>query len=104
MAMPAREQLEEAMSSRCWSFIALALSLLTPVAAVIILDAMPVHGAVNPCPAAFHDQEMAVSGGTQYVRLGGHGPAVLLLHGFGDTGHIGGAPARAPMKDTSRNL
>jgi hypothetical protein len=31
---------------------------------------------------------MAVSGGTQYVRLGGQGPAVLLLHGFGDTGDM----------------
>jgi pimeloyl-ACP methyl ester carboxylesterase len=39
-------------------------------------------------PSAFHDQQMAVSGGTQYVRLGGNGPAVLLLHGFGDTGDM----------------
>src|ERR1700736_1169712 len=39
-------------------------------------------------PSAFHDQHMAVSGGTQYVRLGGDGPAVLLLHGFGDTGDM----------------
>ena len=31
---------------------------------------------------------MEVSGGTQYVRLGGHGTAVLLLHGFGDTGDM----------------
>jgi pimeloyl-ACP methyl ester carboxylesterase len=39
-------------------------------------------------PSAFHDRQMAVSGGTQYVRLGGQGPAVLLLHGFGDTGDM----------------
>ena len=39
-------------------------------------------------PSAFHDRQMAVSGGTQYVRLGGRGPAVLLLHGFGDTGDM----------------
>jgi pimeloyl-ACP methyl ester carboxylesterase len=39
-------------------------------------------------PAAFHGQQMAVSGGTQYVRVGGHGPAVLLLHGFGDSGDM----------------
>jgi pimeloyl-ACP methyl ester carboxylesterase len=39
-------------------------------------------------PSAFHGQQMAVSGGTQYVRLGGQGPAVLLLHGFGDTGDM----------------
>jgi pimeloyl-ACP methyl ester carboxylesterase len=28
------------------------------------------------------------SGATQYVRIGGSGPAVLLLHGFGDTGDM----------------
>src|SRR3984957_8212111 len=39
-------------------------------------------------PSAFHGQHKAVSGGTQYVRLGGDGPAVLLLHGFGDTGDM----------------
>jgi pimeloyl-ACP methyl ester carboxylesterase len=39
-------------------------------------------------PSAFHDQQMAVSGGTQYVRVGGQGPAILLLHGFGDTGDM----------------
>jgi pimeloyl-ACP methyl ester carboxylesterase len=38
--------------------------------------------------SGFHGQQMAVSGGTQYVRLGGQGPAVLLLHGFGDTGDM----------------
>jgi pimeloyl-ACP methyl ester carboxylesterase len=39
-------------------------------------------------PSVFHHQQMPVSGGTQYVRLGGDGPAVLLLHGFGDTGDM----------------
>jgi len=39
-------------------------------------------------PAAFFGQQMPVSGGTQYVRIGGNGSAVLLLHGFGDTGDM----------------
>jgi pimeloyl-ACP methyl ester carboxylesterase len=39
-------------------------------------------------PSAFHGQHMAVSGGMQYVRLGGDGAAVLLLHGFGDSGDM----------------
>lgn len=44
---------------------------------------------VLPFPREFHAQQMAVSGGaTQYVRVGGHGPAVLLLHGFGDSGDM----------------
>jgi pimeloyl-ACP methyl ester carboxylesterase len=39
-------------------------------------------------PAAFRAQQMPVSGGSQYVRVGGTGPAVLMLHGFGDTGDM----------------
>src|ERR1700733_2403697 len=50
-------------------------------------------------PAAFHDQQMAVSGGTQYVRVGGRGPAVLLLHGFGDTGDMWIPLAEILVKD-----
>ena len=42
---------------------------------------------------------MAVSGGTQYVRLGGQGPAVLLLHGFGDTGDMWVPLAEILVKD-----
>jgi pimeloyl-ACP methyl ester carboxylesterase len=42
---------------------------------------------------------MPVSGGTQYVRVGGHGAAVLLLHGFGDTGDMWEPLAEALVKD-----
>ena len=42
---------------------------------------------------------MAVSGGTQYVRLGDRGPAVLLLHGFGDTGDMWVPLAEILLKD-----
>jgi pimeloyl-ACP methyl ester carboxylesterase len=50
-------------------------------------------------PAVFQAQQMAVSGGTQYVRVGGQGPAVLLLHGFGDTGDMWIALAEILVKD-----
>jgi pimeloyl-ACP methyl ester carboxylesterase len=50
-------------------------------------------------PAVFQGQQMAVSGGTQYVRLGGQGPAVLLLHGFGDTGDMWVPLAEILVKD-----
>ena len=33
-------------------------------------------------PANFHGQLMATNGSSLYVRVGGHGPAVVLLHGF----------------------
>jgi pimeloyl-ACP methyl ester carboxylesterase len=44
--------------------------------------------AVGSWPEAFSARQMPVTDGTQYVRLGGKGPAVLLLHGFGDTGDM----------------
>ena len=55
--------------------------------------------AIKPWPAAFHDQQMPVRGGTQYVRVGGRGPAVLLLHGFGDTGDMWIPLAEILVKD-----
>jgi pimeloyl-ACP methyl ester carboxylesterase len=42
---------------------------------------------------------MPVSGGTQYVRVGGQGSALLLLHGFGDTGDMWAPLAEPLVKD-----
>src|SRR5260221_10800116 len=39
-------------------------------------------------PANFHTQEIHTDGATIHVRVGGQGPAVVLLHGFGDTGDM----------------
>src|SRR4249919_2189218 len=61
--------------------------------------ARPALAEVHPFPAAFHGADMAVPGGTQYVRVGGHGPAVLLLHGFGDTGDMWQPLAERLVKD-----
>src|ERR1700758_2693223 len=44
--------------------------------------------AVGSWPETFAAKQMAVTGGTQYVRLGGKGSAMLPLHGFGDTGDM----------------
>ena len=55
--------------------------------------------AVGTWPQAFGATQMAVTDGTQYVRLGGKGPAVLLLHGFGDTGDMWVPLADALVKD-----
>jgi pimeloyl-ACP methyl ester carboxylesterase len=54
---------------------------------------------VGSWPDALAAQQMAVTGGTQYVRLGGRGPAVLLLHGFGDTGDMWVPLAAVLVKD-----
>ncbi len=44
--------------------------------------------AIEPFPAAFKTREIATNGTTLHVRIGGSGPAVVLLHGFGDTGDM----------------
>jgi hypothetical protein len=45
--------------------------------------------AVQPFPPAFRTQEIKTDGATIHVRVGGKGPAVVLLHAFGDTGDVG---------------
>jgi pimeloyl-ACP methyl ester carboxylesterase len=48
---------------------------------------MPSPAAQVPSfPADFCIQEIATNGVTIHVRLGGKGPAVVLLHGYGETG------------------
>ncbi len=39
-------------------------------------------------PASFQAQDIAVNGTTLHVRSGGKGPAVLLVHGYGETGDM----------------
>jgi hypothetical protein len=50
--------------------------------------ASPAWSAVKPFPPNFQVREIATNGAVIHVRVGGHGPAVLLLHGFGDTGDM----------------
>jgi len=57
------------------------------------------QAAVKPFSSAFKTRDMAVTGGTQFVRIGGSGPAVLLLHGFGDTGDMWQPLADVLVKD-----
>jgi pimeloyl-ACP methyl ester carboxylesterase len=50
--------------------------------------ALPVAAQVQPFPASFRTQNIQTDGATLHVRVGGKGPAVVLLHGFGDTGDM----------------
>jgi pimeloyl-ACP methyl ester carboxylesterase len=43
---------------------------------------------VQPFPAGFRIEEIATNGVTIHVRVGGKGPAVVLLHGYGETGDM----------------
>jgi pimeloyl-ACP methyl ester carboxylesterase len=42
--------------------------------------------AVEPFSAAFQARTIQTGGATLHVMVGGRGPAVVLLHGFGDSG------------------
>jgi pimeloyl-ACP methyl ester carboxylesterase len=56
--------------------------------ALSLAFAVPALSAVPPYPAAFKTQEITTNGATIHVRVGGHGPAVVLLHGYGETGDM----------------
>src|SRR5438552_9372458 len=56
--------------------------------AVLVCSAATAAAGVLPFPASFHIQEIPTTGATIHVRVGGHGPVVVLLHGFGDTGDM----------------
>jgi pimeloyl-ACP methyl ester carboxylesterase len=43
---------------------------------------------IQPFPADFNMQEITTNGVTLHVRIGGKGPAVVLLHGYGETGDM----------------
>lgn len=58
------------------------------VMAAALSVAAPAMAQVAPFPAGFKTQEIAANGTTIHVRVGGHGPAVLLLHGYGETGDM----------------
>ena len=55
--------------------------------------------AVRPFPRDFRTQEIKTDGATIHVRVGGNGPAVVMLHGFGDTGDMWAPLAAVLAKD-----
>ncbi|WP_256923999.1 alpha/beta fold hydrolase [Sphingomonas sp. IBVSS2] len=58
------------------------------MAALALACAPPAAAQVAPYPADFTTREIATNGTTLHVRIGGSGPAVLLLHGYGETGDM----------------
>ncbi len=50
--------------------------------------ALPATAQVQPFPASFRTQEIETNGVTIHVRVGGKGAAVVLLHGYGETGDM----------------
>ncbi|MBS7702427.1 alpha/beta fold hydrolase [Chelatococcus asaccharovorans] len=48
----------------------------------------PALAQVPDFPSSFKTQEIATNGANIHVRTGGQGPAVVLLHGYGETGDM----------------
>lgn len=53
---------------------------LAAVAATVL--ATPALAAIEPFPGNFHTQMVKTNGTSLFVRVGGKGPVVLLLHRF----------------------
>ncbi len=50
---------------------------------------------IHPFPAGFRTEEITANGATIHTRIGGQGPAVVMLHGFADTGDMWALAAAA---------
>jgi len=61
---------------------------LSSFAFLSILAAFSASAGIQPYPNSFSVQEIRANGTTLHVRVGGTGPAVVLLHGFADTGDM----------------
>jgi pimeloyl-ACP methyl ester carboxylesterase len=69
------------------------------LAASLALGALSAHAAPTPFPADFRSSQVVNADATINVRVGGHGPAVVLIHGFGDTGDMWSPMAAELAKD-----
>jgi len=68
-------------------------------ASLLLALSLPALAGIMPFPAAFHTQDIMVEGVKIHVRVGGKGPAVVMLHGFGDTGDMWAPLAADLVKD-----
>lgn len=70
-------------------------SLILALLSATIVCATPAFAKIERFPAEFKIQKISVNGASIYVRVGGKGPAVVMLHGFGDTGDMWAPLAKA---------
>jgi pimeloyl-ACP methyl ester carboxylesterase len=59
----------------------------------------PVLARIELFPPAFKTEMVATNGTSLHVRVGGKGPAVILLHGYGETGDMWAPLAAVLVKD-----
>lgn len=65
----------------------------------VLLAALPAAAKIVPFPQSFKTQTIETNGTSLHVRVGGQGPAVIMLHGFGDSGDMWAPVAAKLMKD-----
>lgn len=58
------------------------------LAILLMLFAPAARAEVEQFPSTFKTKTIAANGTQIHVRVGGQGPAVILIHGFGDTGDM----------------
>src|ERR1700752_1215326 len=75
--------------------------MLKSLIAFAVVAAIPVttFAKVEPYPASFQTKMVQTNGTSLFVRFGGKGPAVVLLHGFGDTGDMWAPLAAVLVRD-----
>ena len=78
------------MRRRHFLVLALALTTAAPLAS---------HAQEFNYPKSFRSREIVANGVRLHVRIGGAGPAVVLLHGYGETGDMWVPLAKELMRD-----
>ena len=68
-------------------------------AMLVGLMACPAAARIQPYPTTFKTETIPTNGASLYVRIGGKGPAVMLLHGYGETGDMWAPLAAVLVKD-----
>jgi pimeloyl-ACP methyl ester carboxylesterase len=68
-------------------------------AVLTLLLSLQAAAAVQTFPTGFRVEQIQTNGTALHVRVGGKGPAVVMLHGFGDTGDMWAPVAAALAKD-----
>ena len=57
------------------------------------------NAATEAFPQSFRTEDVKAGDAVIHVRVGGHGPAVVMLHGFGDSGDMWAPLATEMAKD-----
>jgi pimeloyl-ACP methyl ester carboxylesterase len=58
------------------------------MAAALLAVSAPAQAQEPPYPAGFRVEDIKVRGVTIHARIGGNGPAIVLIHGFGESGDM----------------